>query len=118
MQRIARLVLLCALLAGAGAQAQILNQLGASPMAQFNRTDTQLFRAAVDKALREGPEGEPVAWSNPKSPASGEVTPRSSQVIDGLQCRELLIANRFRTLRSEGVHTLCRDAAGQWRLRQ
>jgi len=35
---------------------------------------------------------------------------------DGRKCRELLIANSYKTLKSEAVHSFCQDGSGQWKL--
>jgi surface antigen len=118
MNAIARLVLLGCLLFGTTAQAQFLNMLGASPVSQFNKADNQLFMATVQKALAEGIDGVPIVWKNEKSPAAGVVTPQKSFVSAGMKCREMLIANTYKTLRGEGVHTFCLNAAGQWKLQQ
>lgn len=118
MNAIARLVLLGCLLFGTAAQAQFLNRLAASPVSQFNKADNQLFMAAVQKALAEGTDGVPIVWKNDRSPAAGVVTPQKSFVSAGMKCREMLIANTYKTLRGEGVHTFCLNAAGQWRLQQ
>lgn len=107
---------LCA--AAAAAPAQSLNLIGASPLSRFTEADLRLMRGAIDRALADPADGVAQAWANDASPASGVVTARRSFVSEGRKCRELTIANRFRTLRSEGEHSFCQDSAGQWRLTQ
>ena len=114
----ARHFALCLLLVASTTQAQYLNILGASPVSHFNDADNKLMLAAIDKALADLVDGVAQAWKNPASPASGSVTARKSYVSEGRQCRDLLIANSYKTLKGEAVHTFCRDGAGQWKLVQ
>lgn len=116
MKPIARLAVMGALLFCASAQAQFLNMLATTPLSRFNDDDNKLFMAAIDKALTEGSDGVPMTWSNPKTPANGVITPQRSFVADGMKCRDLLIANTFRTLKGEAEHTFCQNSAGQWKL--
>jgi surface antigen len=118
MNAIARLVMLGCLVFGGAVHAQSLNMLATSPISRFNATDNKLFRAAIDKALAEGSDGAPVAWKNEATPAEGVVTPQRSFVANGMKCRELLIANSYRTLRGEAVHTFCQTSNGKWKLQQ
>jgi surface antigen len=118
MNVIARIVVLGCLLSAGAAQAQVLNMLGASPLSKFNATDNKLFMAAIDKALNEGNDGAATAWKNEKTPAEGVVTPQKSFTSSGMKCRELLIANSYRTLRGESVHTFCKASNGKWKLQQ
>jgi hypothetical protein len=46
------------------------------------------------------------------------VTPQKSYTSAGMKCRDLLIANSYRTLKGEAVHTFCQNTAGAWKLRQ
>jgi surface antigen len=114
----ARHFALCLLLVASTTQAQYLNILGASPVSHFNDADNKLMLAAIDKALADPADGVAQAWKNPASPASGAVTPRRSYVSDGRKCREVLIANSYKTLKGEAVHSFCQDGAGQWKLVQ
>lgn len=118
MKAIARLTALgCLLLAGA-VQAQVLNMLATTPLSHFNDTDNKLFMAAIDKSLAEGRDGVALAWRNELTPAAGVITPQKTYVSDGMRCRDLLIANSYKTLKGEAVHTFCQDGAGTWKLRQ
>jgi surface antigen len=118
MQSVARLVMLGCLLVATAADAQYLNLLATTPLSQFNEADNKLFQAAIDKALADGRDGVAIAWQNERTPAAGAVTPQKTYVADGLKCRDLLIANSYKTLKGEAVHTFCQDSAGQWKLRQ
>jgi len=118
MKTIARLALLGGLLFGGAAQAQYLNLLATTPLSQFNEADNKLFMAAIDKALAEGADGVPVAWKNERTPAAGVVTPQKTYASSGQKCRDLLIANSYKTLKGEAVHTFCQVGAGKWKLLQ
>ena len=118
MNSIARLVLLGCLLMGGAAQAQYLDTLATTPMSRFNEADNKLFMAIVNKALAEGTDGETLTWKNERTPAAGSVTLQKSYVSKGMPCRDLLIANSYKTLKGEGVHTFCKNGAGKWKLVQ
>jgi surface antigen len=109
---------LCLLLAAGMAQAQYLNMLGASPVSKFTDADTKLMMTAIDKALTNPSDGVAQPWRNDASPANGVVTARKSYVADGRKCRDLLVANNYKTLKGEAEHTFCQDGAGQWKLVQ
>ena len=110
--------LVCFGLGAAPAQAQSLNLIGASPVSRFNEADLQLMMAAVDRALADPANGVPQAWKNDATGASGVVTARRDFDAEGRKCRELLVANSFRTLRGEAEHSFCRDGTGRWKLVQ
>jgi surface antigen len=118
IKALARRSALCLLLVATATQAQYLNILGASPVSHFNEVDNKLMLAAIDKALADPAEGVAQAWSNPASPASGAVTARRSYVSEGRKCRDLLVANSYKTLKGEAVHAFCQDGTGQWKLVQ
>lgn len=118
MKAIARLALLGCVLVTGIAQAQYLNTLATSPLTRFSEADNKLFMAAIDKALADGADGMPLAWKNEATPATGVVTPEKTYTSAGMKCRDLLIANGYKTLKSEAVHTLCQSSAGQWKLLQ
>lgn len=114
-----RAALSCLLLfAATASQAQFLNILGASPVTFFTEADNKLMLAAIDHALADPADGVAKEWNNPATPASGSVTARRSYVADGRKCRDLLVANSFKTLKGEAVHAFCQDGAGQWKLQQ
>ena len=106
------------LLAATSAQAQSLNLIGASPVSRFTEADLALMMAAVDRALADPADGVAQAWKNDATSASGVVTARRSYVSEGRACRDVLVANSFRTLRGEAEHSFCRDSAGKWKLVQ
>jgi surface antigen len=118
MNAIARFLLLGCVLWAGSAHAQYLNTLANSPMSHFNDADNKLFMANLDKALAQGADGVTLTWKNERTPAAGSVTPQKSFESKGMKCRELLIANSYKTLKGEGVHTFCQNSAGKWKLVQ
>lgn len=104
------------LLAGS-AHAQILSAVADSPISRFSAADKTLFLGAIDKALADNTDGAELAWHSDASPARGSVTPQRSFESNGMPCRELLIANEYRSRKAQSVHTFCRDKAGAWKLR-
>lgn len=117
MKAIALLTAALSLSLAGAANAQILGELAASPISRFSAADNALLLSAIDKALVNNADGEALAWKSDKSPAQGSVTPRRSFESDGMQCRDLLIANEYRSRNAQSVHTFCRDKAGAWKLR-
>ncbi|MEO8124301.1 MAG: RT0821/Lpp0805 family surface protein [Burkholderiales bacterium] len=117
MKVIALLVTALSLLLPGAANAQILNELAASPISRFSAADNKLLLSAIDKALADKADGAALAWKSDTSPARGSVTPRRTFESDGAQCRDLLIANEYRSRNAQSVHTFCRDSAGAWKLR-
>ena len=117
MKTIALLVAVLGLLFAGTTRAQILSEIAASPISRFSDADNRLFMAAIDKALSENANGVELAWKSEQSPARGSVTPQRSFEADGMQCRDVLIANEYRSRKAQSVHTFCRDAAGAWKLR-
>jgi len=118
MQTLAKFLLIGWMLGACAAHAQVLNTLGASPVSHFSETDNKLFMAAIDRALAEGKDGQGIEWKNDSSAASGMVTVLQSSVVNGMKCRELRIANAYKTLRGEGTYTFCQNSSAQWKLLQ
>lgn len=117
MKTVALLVAVFGLLFAGTAPAQILSEVAASPISRFNAADNRLLLGAIDKALSENANGVELAWKSEQTPARGSVTPQRSFDADGMQCRDVLIANEYRSRKAQSVHTFCRDAAGAWKLR-
>jgi len=118
MTALARIALLACVLLGGAAHGQYLNLLATTPLSQFNDADNKLFLATIDKALASGTDGVPIPWKNERTPAAGVVTPQKSYRSDGMKCRDLLIANTYKTLKGEAVHSFCQNLSGEWKLRQ
>ncbi|MBL8351039.1 MAG: hypothetical protein JNL87_12095 [Burkholderiaceae bacterium] len=85
-------------------------------IARFTEQDQRLMMASVDAALGAANDGEPVRWQNDQTGASGSVTPLNRLTWDGLACRRLKIANRYKTMAGEGVYRFCEKPKGQWKL--
>lgn len=117
MKILSLIVAVLSLLFASTTRAQILSELAASPISRFNAADNRLFLGAIDKALSENANGVELAWKSEQTPARGSITPQRNFEADGMQCRDLLIANEYRARKAQSVHTFCRDAAGAWKLR-
>lgn len=98
--------------------AQYLNMLATTPISKFNAADNKLFMATIDKALKQDADGVPMSWANEKTSASGVVTVQRTFTSNGMVCRELLVATAYKTLKNQSTHTLCKNAAGHWKLAQ
>jgi surface antigen len=118
IRRFAAVALTGLLLAGAALAAGPMSWLTDTAFAKFDDKDTQLFKAALDKALDSPADGTPVQWNNERSGSSGTVTPERRVAQGGASCRDLRIANRHKDLAGEGVYRFCRTSAGKWSLVQ
>lgn len=116
IQALVRCLTLCLL--ASMAQAQSLNLIGASPVSRFTEADLKLMMATIDRVLADPADGVAQAWNNEATAASGVVTAARSYVSEGRKCRDLIVANRFRTLRGEAEHSFCQDGTGKWKLVQ
>jgi surface antigen len=105
-------------LAGTAAARGPMSWMNDSAFAQFNEADTKLLRAALDEALKSPAEGTPVTWQNERSGSSGSIEPVSSDLHNGVQCRNLKVVNRHRRQQGEGLYRFCQSPAGPWKLVQ
>lgn len=87
-----------------------------TPGAKFNSEDIALMKAQVFAALKSEKEGEPLAWKNDKTGASGTVVPLNHLTWNGLECRRLRIANAFQGQTAQGVYKFCQKPPGTWKL--
>ena len=86
------------------------------PFTKFSDEDRALMMARVNQALQAEKEGDPLAWKNDKSPASGSVTALNRVEWNGLQCRRLQIYNVYGDKKAIGVYKFCEKPAGKWKL--
>ena len=87
-----------------------------TPGAHFNSEDIALMKAQVFAALKSEKEGEPLAWKNDKTGASGTVVPMNRLTWQGLSCRRLRISNAFEGQTAQGVYKFCQKPPGTWKL--
>jgi len=87
------------------------------PVAYFNKEDWRIADEAYRKALDETPDGVTTPWENPKSGASGTITPISTyRGKDGQRCRKVRSVDRTRVpkLKNEWTLDICQDGEGKW----
>jgi hypothetical protein len=103
----------CAL--AAATQAQNLNFLRNSVMANFQQDDTDLMRKNANEVLESPDANARKEWSNPRTGASG-----SAQVVgqftasDAAPCKRLRLVNRAAQQHSQSTHTMCRYEGRGW----
>lgn len=104
------------LLASGPVQASNLGFLGKAPISRFNEADLDLLRGALGKALASEKMDVEFSWANPKTGASGVITPLRALDKDGAPCREVRAVSRHpQTAPADGVFLLCqRD--GRWKM--
>ena len=87
------------------------------PVAHFNKEDWRIWDEVAGKALDENPDGVTTRWENPKSGASGTITPLSTYEGDkGQRCRQVRTVDETRSPRLKNRWTLkiCQDEQGKW----
>jgi hypothetical protein len=112
-------VLACAaavLLASGSALANNLNFLGQAPISRYDETDMDLLRGALGKALTSEAMEVGFDFANPKTGASGSITPLRALTQGGLPCRELRgVLRHPRTATADAIYMLCKRD-GRWKL--
>jgi surface antigen len=80
----------------------------------LSREDLALQRQAVQRALEDNADGEPLEWKNPENDHTGSVTPLRSYERDGRRCRQFRL--RASTHREgELQQRACRHDDGSWK---
>lgn len=97
---------------GAGEGAALKNTVAA----RFKAGDLALMKTTVNRALKEGRDGETLDWKNDKSPASGSATPLDRHRWKNLDCRRVRIVNVHGRLTEQGVYRFCEQPPGRWKL--
>jgi surface antigen len=96
-------------LAGGLVGSQIGKSLDQNDLAYAQRSQQQAFEA--------GRSGQPVAWRNPDSGASGTVVPRPAyQQPNGAYCREFQQNITVGGQTQQGYGTACRQPDGSWKV--
>jgi surface antigen len=104
-----------ALSGAAVAQGGVHSLLKDTPAERFTRQDTELMMDAVNKTLEGAPQDQPVAWANPATSASGDVTMMRAFESRGRACKELRVRNEAAGRKGETQMTAC-QVDGKWRL--
>ena len=76
--------------------------------------DRAIMEKITQKALTTGAAGKAVNWSNPKTGASGSITPQPQFPMNGKSCREFQQAFTASGKRSTGYGTACVAPDGTW----
>jgi surface antigen len=97
------------------AYAQIGSVFKGTPAELFNEEDSRRLVAAMNKALDEGLENQPVAWSNPKTNHRGDATVTKSFESKGRACKEVRLRNEAGGRKGESNVSAC-QVDGRWRL--
>jgi surface antigen len=97
-------------LAGAFVGSQVGRSLDENDLAYARRSQQQAFEA--------GRSGEPVAWRNPDTGASGTIVPRPAVEANGTQCREFQQNITVGGRTQQGYGTACRQPDGSWQVVQ
>jgi surface antigen len=96
-------------LAGAFAGSQVGKSLDSADVVYAQRTQQQAFET--------GRSGQPVAWRNPDTGASGTVIPRPAvQQSSGAYCREFQQNITVGGRTEEAYGTACRQPDGSWKV--
>jgi hypothetical protein len=104
------------LLASGSALASNLNFLGQAPISRYDETDMDLLRGALGKALTSDAMDVPFEFANPKTGASGTITPLRTLTQGGLPCRDLRgVLRHPRTATADAIYTMCKRE-GRWKL--
>ena len=109
-------LLLLVLVAAVPALAQNVLFMKDAPYAHFTEEDHAIFNETLNDTLSNGAEGETRKWSNPKTRASGEMTPLKSFERTGRPCRSLSIKNKAKGLTGSAKYNFCKQDTGKWAL--
>jgi len=108
--------------AGKGALTAVGVLLGGYAGSQVGKSldeaDVMYANRTTQSALDHGPSGQPVAWHNPDSGASGTVVPRPAYQSGGTYCREFQQTITVGGQTQEGYGTACRQPDGSWKIVQ
>lgn len=107
---------LVALVVAVPALAQNILFMRDAPYAQFTDEDHAIFNETLNDTLSRGAEGATRKWSNPKTRASGEMTPLKSFEREGRSCRTLSIKNKAKGLSASAKYNFCKQDTGKWAL--
>jgi surface antigen len=113
---VVRIVLLALLLLGLSARATASNLqfLRDAPISKMTKEDSALFQAAMREALEHDADGVTRRWENPKTGASGTLTPVSTSMHDGVKCRKIEIINNVQGQSGRSAFDMCRQPNGEW----
>jgi surface antigen len=76
--------------------------------------DRALLEKTTQRALASGQAGKAITWSNPKTGASGSITPQPTFPMAGKSCREFQQTINAGGKKSTGYGTACMAPDGVW----
>lgn len=88
--------------------------VGGAAARLLQEEDRAVMEKATQKALATGAPGKAVSWSNPKTGASGSITPQPKFSMGGKSCREFQQAFTAGGKKSTGYGTACVAPDGTW----
>jgi hypothetical protein len=85
-----------------------------TPYQYFNDEDWRIAEDALQDTLNHAKDGEPRAWSNPKTKTSGEYTVLKTVARKGQQCREVKMIAAAKDIRRVSGIAFCPADGGGW----
>lgn len=85
-----------------------------TPYQYFTDEDWRIAEDALQNTLNNAKDGEPRAWSNPKTKTSGEYTVLKTVARKGQQCREVKMIAVAKDLRRVSGIAFCPADGGGW----
>jgi surface antigen len=116
--RLVKLLLVLPLLAIAPAAAFNTFFMDKMPIGHMNKEDIDILTAATNAALDTLPDGGTVHWSNQKTGANGDLTPRATYQEGGRPCRDMQFENSAGGFSNRTVLSLCKQPDGEWKIVQ
>ena len=83
-----------------------------APISRLSAAELNEFKAAIDKALDQSPDGQKMEWKAPKADFHSTVTPMKRMTEDKRECRDARIESEARELKASGVYSFCKTAKG------
>lgn len=87
-----------------------------SPISKMTPEDLTLMRATIHETLDQGTDGASKRWENPKTGASGIVTPLKRYERDGAPCRLVEIFNEAQGFSGRTRYDFCKQPDGSWKM--
>ena len=88
-----------------------------APITRLSEPELEAFKAFVDKALDDVPDGKTVEWKAPKTQFSSKITPEKSFTDAGRRCRNVTIDSKSHDRQMRGLYMLCKVDNREWEFR-
>jgi surface antigen len=85
------------------------------PLSHLTKSDIEIARPEIRAALEETPDGHTRTWSNPKTNASGTVTPVKTFTTKGMRCRSVEFTSFIGGERGQSKWDFCKTKDG-WKI--